>query len=727
MDKIFCYSCFCEKSDAKAVCPNCGYSEEQDGDRYPLALPHGTILNGRYILGRVLGQGGFGITYVAQDWKTKQLVAVKEYLPDSICTRVGSHSVKSHSGEQSESFCYGKECFLNEAKTLAKFAGHPNIVQVYSYFEENGTAYFIMDYVKGVSFQTYIQNEGGRIDWQKAQEILLPVMDALSLVHSRGVIHRDVTPDNIYITEEGTVKILDFGAARYSMGDKSRSLDIVLKHGFAPKEQYTRHGRQGAYTDIYSLAASFYYAITGRRPPDSIDRIEEDDLVSPDSLGINIPNYVEKALLKGLEVQPSDRFQNMEQFKIALSGGMQKKYEDTDSVSREYDSIPPVQMDFTQQPPSQAAGAETVIQYSKEEAPFVKPEMKIWKQKWFIPIFSGVAVLFVIAGGIIAVLSNKNKALKEKESQQQTASENVVEEGVFLNLDDVSKNDKEEEQTVELTDSYEDLYWIFGRQSDLIGEKELLFFLYDDFDNDGTHEAFGIIGISVGLNLYDDVDIYFVSSDGEIKNIRPEQDFYGYLGEMEVDVGEEKFIVWELSAGDIDSVSYVFGVKDGMAYEPNISRRCMEFGPSEYRDLYSATILDWSDGVRDYITEYYLFDVETHSFVVTENLYAVSREARYYCGVEFYDDYVLEDSDKRYYDKYELKNLGLEQLKIARNEIYARHGRRFLDAELQSYFDACSWYIGTIEPEDFDQEKIFNEYEKANVLVLKECEEKLGN
>ncbi|MBO6239519.1 MAG: serine/threonine protein kinase [Butyrivibrio sp.] len=266
---------------------------------------------------RVLGEGGFGITYCAKDHKTGGLVAVKEYFPDSMATR-NNTSVVPHTGESGEFFSYGKQCFIEEANTLAQFIGNENIVRIYCYFEENGTAYFVMDYVEGVSFDAYIRNRGGKLSYEDTARILIPVMDALSLVHSRGIIHRDITPDNIYITNSGNVKILDFGAARYSLGDKSQSLDVVLKHGFAPKEQYVRHGRQGPFTDVYSLGATFYFALTGTRPQDSVERMDVDKLVPPSSFGVAITKEAENAIMKALSVQPSDRFQNMQAFRNAI-------------------------------------------------------------------------------------------------------------------------------------------------------------------------------------------------------------------------------------------------------------------------------------------------------------------------------------------------------------------------------------------------------------------------
>lgn len=286
-------------------------------EKYPLALPEGSVLAGEYVIEKILGQGGFGITYKAKDHKTGRYVAVKEFFPDSMATRANT-SVVPYTGDREDNYLYGKECFLQEAETLAKFIGNENIVRVYSYFEENGTAYFVMEYIEGTSFDMYIKQQGGKVSFDEAYRILSPVMDALAAVHGRGIIHRDVTPDNIYITNDGTVKLLDFGAARYSLGDKSQSLDVVLKHGFAPKEQYVRRGRQGAYTDVYALGATFYFALTGKRPPDSIDRMDQDNLVPPSSLGVQIPQDAEKAILMALGVRPEDRFQTMQAFKSAM-------------------------------------------------------------------------------------------------------------------------------------------------------------------------------------------------------------------------------------------------------------------------------------------------------------------------------------------------------------------------------------------------------------------------
>lgn len=288
-------------------------------DRFPLALPENTVLAGQYIIQNPLGQGGFGITYKAIDRMTGKFVAVKEYFPESMATRLpGKTDVTTYSGDRGENFVYGKRCFVQEAETLAQFIGNENIVRIYSYFEEYGTAYFVMDYIEGTPLDEFVKQHGGKLSFEEAADILVPVMDALGAVHDKGIVHRDVSPDNIYITRDGMVKLIDFGAARQSLGDKSQSLDVILKHGFAPKEQYMRRGKQGPFTDIYALGATFYFVLTGKRPPDALERADEDEIILPSTLGVKISRDAEEAILIALSVQPQDRFQSMAAFKNAM-------------------------------------------------------------------------------------------------------------------------------------------------------------------------------------------------------------------------------------------------------------------------------------------------------------------------------------------------------------------------------------------------------------------------
>ena len=318
-----CYGCFKEIPEESDVCPHCGFREKSNRDNYPQALPLGTVLNAQYIIGRVLGQGGFGITYIAQDYESKSKVAVKEYFPSANATRTSNAAVIPFSGEKGEAYDYGMECFVNEALILARFSGNLNIANVDCCFKENGTAYYVMEYVDGKSFEKLIQEkyeENGGMSWDEVAEVIDPVLNALAAVHSEGIIHRDIAPDNICIMRNGTVKLLDFGAARYSLGDATRSLDVVLKHGFAPKEQYSRRGKQGPYTDIYATAATMYYAITGHKPPDAIERTDRDELALPSAMNLPFPISYEQegVLLKALSVDSYDRYQSAAEFQRDL-------------------------------------------------------------------------------------------------------------------------------------------------------------------------------------------------------------------------------------------------------------------------------------------------------------------------------------------------------------------------------------------------------------------------
>lgn len=313
-----CCNCFRSIPEGKP-CPFCGYDPRQDEGMYRIALKPGTLLANRYVIGRVLGQGGFGVTYVARDNQIRARVAVKEYLPMEFVSRdVNGTSLFLNSQNRREDYEYGKQQFLAEARTLAEFVGSEHIVSIHNYFEANGTAYFTMEFVEGVNLKTRLEQNGGPLPVHEANRILLPIMEALDWVHSKGIIHRDISPDNIMIRRDGDAKLIDFGAARYSTGEKSKSLDVVLKHGFAPMEQYSRHGRQGPYTDVYAMAATYYYAITGRAPTDAADRIAGEKLFSTRELGAEIREDAEQVLMKALSMNVPERYQTMREFYSAL-------------------------------------------------------------------------------------------------------------------------------------------------------------------------------------------------------------------------------------------------------------------------------------------------------------------------------------------------------------------------------------------------------------------------
>lgn len=312
IDKL-CMGCMTLKESAH-VCSYCDYNEKEDLG--PLILPPRTLLlNGHFLIGRVLGKpGGFGITYLAWDVKLETQVAIKEFLPRDLAGRGSDRStVIPHHSDDRELFAYGLERFVSEARTLAKF-DHPNVVRVRTFFEENDTAYLVMSYYEGIPLSRYLEDKGGRIEEKLAADIIMPVMDGIRSVHDKGFLHRDIKPQNIYLTVDGVPILLDFGAARLAMGERSRSLSVVITAGYAPFEQYHKKGKQGPWTDIYSTAATLYKMVTSETPPEATDRIMEDELVSPRELVPQMSERLEQALVAALSIKPENRPQSIKEF-----------------------------------------------------------------------------------------------------------------------------------------------------------------------------------------------------------------------------------------------------------------------------------------------------------------------------------------------------------------------------------------------------------------------------
>lgn len=318
IDKI-CVGCM-QIDSGEPICPVCGRPFDLEAQN-PLQMKPRTMLHDQYLVGRALGHGGFGVTYLAWDVGLATRLAVKEYLPHGVAGRAANTTkVMAYSEHTQAEFEWGLERFLEEARTLKKFKNFPGIVSVDTIFRDNGTAYLVMEYLDGCTFEDFLKQHGGKVPFQTAFEIMLPVMRALGAVHAEGILHRDISPDNIYVISSGKVKLIDFGAARNALGQKSRNLSVILKEGFAPEEQYRSSGVQGPWTDVYATASTFYHALTGKIPQGALDRQVEDKLQRPSQLGSDIDPHSEAALMRALSVRAHDRFQSMQDFEAALTG-----------------------------------------------------------------------------------------------------------------------------------------------------------------------------------------------------------------------------------------------------------------------------------------------------------------------------------------------------------------------------------------------------------------------
>ena len=297
---MLCYHCMREKGDA-AVCPHC--HAQDNAVLQPHQIAPGTMIGNRYTLGNVIGEGGFGITYIALENTLGITVAIKEYYPFGYCNRnsTASNTVSVTSDDKQQIFEKGRSRFLREAKTLAKFQVDPGVVNVIDFLEENNTAYIVMEFLDGIDLREYLR-QNGNLAPEQAVQMLLPSMRALDKIHKAGVIHRDISPDNIMVLRDGSLKLMDFGAARDFEGVDSRSMSIMLKQGYAPAEQYRRNGEQGPWTDVYGMCATIYRAITGVTPVDSIDRVYQDTLQTPSQCGVKITPALENTIMYGLAV-----------------------------------------------------------------------------------------------------------------------------------------------------------------------------------------------------------------------------------------------------------------------------------------------------------------------------------------------------------------------------------------------------------------------------------------
>ncbi len=313
-----CTNCFKLKSLKTPVCPYCGKTGAPD----PVEAYHlypGTVLNSRYLLGEVLGFGGFGIIYKALDLKLGRVIAIKEYFPGSlVCRTPGEKNVSIFSGDKSEEFKKGFNRFLEEARNMANFMNEPYIVNVYEYFTENRTAYIVMEYLNGISLEEYIKKSGGKLSVEEAMTIIDPVLRGLKVLHDRSVIHRDINPRNILITADNKIKIIDFGTARF-VEENERTRTNVVSDGYAPPEQYKTKSIEGPYTDIYAVGATLYRMITGKTPTPVLERAMNDTMVTPMKVVSDVPGYVDVAIMKAMAIKPKLRFQSVDELVSALT------------------------------------------------------------------------------------------------------------------------------------------------------------------------------------------------------------------------------------------------------------------------------------------------------------------------------------------------------------------------------------------------------------------------
>ena len=411
------YRCpVCGKLTDQPVCPVCGWAEGQANA--PHQLQPGTVLRGQYVIGRALGQGGYGITYLGWDRELERTVAIKEFFPSSMVTRdtdqgTGLQFFTAYSQEQ---YTAGRERFLREARALAKFSSVPEIVGIHSCFEENHTAYMVMEYIKGFNLVQYTRNAGGRLSAEETLRILKPIMAALDRVHQAGIIHRDISPDNIILEPMGGAKLIDFGAARAvenpdAGADMTRSTEAIVKQGFAPPEQYRSRGGIGPWSDEYALCATVYFCLTGQVPPDAISRSMGE--AQPDWAGIpGLTDRERAALEKGMSVAAKDRYPSVGELSREL-------FAEEASPATAAQSVPPKPTPKPEPTPKPAPKTKPTPKLQKP-AP-VRETKPAGYRKWF---FAAAGALLVAVVGVLLTFGGKGT---DASAQRPTEPETTVE------------------------------------------------------------------------------------------------------------------------------------------------------------------------------------------------------------------------------------------------------------------------------------------------------------
>ena len=285
------------------------------------ALPAGSVVGDDYRIIEVLGQGGFGLTYKAEDTRLAVLVAIKEYFPSDIAVRDKGYTVQSRSSQEQGVFGWGREKFLEEARTLARFR-NPNIVRVARLFEANNTAYMVLDFESGPNLSQWRKALGRAPTEDEIDEIAKTLLDAVGSVHDAGILHRDIKPANVIMRDGSVPVLIDFGAARQALGARSKTVHAIVTPGYSPKEQYALDvDRQGAWSDIYALGATLYFLITGMQPADALSRdLEAGSPMQAEGGAVYRETFID-AIDAAMQTRAEDRPQSIAEWRPMLLSG----------------------------------------------------------------------------------------------------------------------------------------------------------------------------------------------------------------------------------------------------------------------------------------------------------------------------------------------------------------------------------------------------------------------
>lgn len=574
--KRLCENCFEEVRSSH--CPNCGY-DPSDGAYSPTLLQPGSVLSEKYIVGGVIGKGGFGVTYLAYDKSADRKAAIKEYFPRDIAHRAAFDPAVIV--DDPEIFEEGAEKLYQEAQIVSDFKDNPNIVKIYEIFRANNTVYLAMEFLRGKTIREYLC-DCGMLDAPNALYIARGVLNALSAMHGARVLHRDISPDNMILCGNGDVKLIDFGAARRVVEEYTQNFSTIVKYGFAPPEQYRRKTEQGAWSDLYSLGSTIYYSLTGDIPADPMSRFENDDTFTENAFGIDEGLW--SVITKATRLNAEERYQSAEEMLAAL---------DELSIAPKPVAFPDDELFrpiFKSRVESGSIGSAAGAQSSKEKRSFFARHKRTAAIAGSVAAAAAITVSAVYAanGGFKPQTSEPNSsepAVSEPVSSESDSSETVS--------SNISSDSEPETPTVPLTEAfpyfgeYETKAYYSNMNDD---ERELYKIIYDglsagkaDIELPPLKYPHSMVEKAYYECVYDNPWICNVGAFGtyyedenENENLEPEEFIYSIQPDwlqFDMDPNELHRTIEETLSGEGDDIEKLRRVHDGMLYDVSIVAR----------------------------------------------------------------------------------------------------------------------------------------------------------
>ncbi len=687
-----------------------------------------TTLCSRYVVGLALGSNKLGITYMGYDNTTNKKVAIKEYFPEGMAAR------KENVVLGIETFASGLKQFIQEGNTLKAKKGLAGIVEVLDVIEENGTAYIIMEYIEGTSLEEIVK--GGRLfPAKRMQDLLEPVLKSLFELHEAGVIHQNISPDNMIFTNEGTLKLIGFGCLQGVVSDKSR--------GYAPMEQYSKQDEKKPSIDIYAICATIYRCITGKVPMDASQRTEQEQLQTPSSMGVEITEVQEAVIMMGLSVNAEKRLQGIQALYRALYGTAIKPVEPQAYVSQQpQPTKPPIQSQPMQQ------SVQMNLQNNQKQA-----KKKGSNKGLIIGICVALVLLVVGIGGVFAAFTLHSGKVSTKVTITETAEiteTTETEEAVVTQSVTVQETDKLQEikdtlasqdyvnvidMVIALTDeekaAYDETELNTILEEAVEGVKSALMIEIDEYVNKASYtEAFSVI--TDGITYFD-----MIGEEEELAELADVQFLLDKETELQQKHKDYLSSTAESCANQADETGMEEALADLSSYldtEEMEAKRIKCYGKlvvakiTQMRNNGASTeeILTFIDenlaitGNNCWVLEFWDY---YHTVYAMESGQGISTDTT----IKHVSNsgYLLDYSNSMNLTTNDIRHLSQYELYLALYEIYARHGRGFNDASVTSYFSQYSWYQETTRPEVFD-ESVLNEYEKYNRDLIIEYQYAMG-